>query len=271
MNSTKTMIRKHLEAKGCFTKDLPDILEKTTACISTNASYKMKLMMAATELTVFVSQLRKPIQLMDGTLVPINTISIILAGSGFAKDSSMNMVRKALKPAYTQIEEYRIKFATQQAKRKAVREGKEEKHWMQFYSPPRDIFAGIGTVEGQLNHMAKLEEGELGSAYTQVSELGSELQSNKNIGDIIVAMSIGYDVGAIPSKIVKSDESQTPAIKALPYSGLLFGSQDNILYDETIKTHHLHMELMDFLKQIIFYSYNISSSVSEIISYSDDK
>jgi len=258
------MIRKHLESKGCFKQELPEVLNKAVACIGSNALHKMKLMMAMTELMVFTSQLRKPIRMTDTTIVPINTITIILAGSGLSKDSSMNMIRKALKPAYSKIEEYRIIFATEKAKRAAVKDGRTEKEWLKYYHDPKDLFAGLGTVEGQLKHMAELEEGEYGAAYNQISEFGSELAHNKNITDIIVALSVAYDLGTIPQKILKSSDNQTASIKSLPYSALFFGSQDNILYDEPIK-NKFKIEFTTKLSRRSFF--NFTTETPEKVEY----
>jgi hypothetical protein len=45
--------------------------------------YSMKAVIAVAQLTNFASQFRRNIQLVDETLVPINAISFIVAGSGF--------------------------------------------------------------------------------------------------------------------------------------------------------------------------------------------
>lgn len=53
--------------------------------------------------------------------------------------------------------------------------------------------------------------------------------------DIIKEVSIAYDLGNLPPKIVKSHENQTAEIKGLPISALFFGSQGGILFDNQIK------------------------------------
>ena len=71
------MLEEDLRSKGAFTQEVPEVLNQAVKAIPTDASYKMKLMMAMTEIMVFTSQLRKPLMLEDGALVPINTITFI--------------------------------------------------------------------------------------------------------------------------------------------------------------------------------------------------
>ena len=47
-----------------------------------NVPFSMKATIAVAQLTNFASQVRRNIQLLDGTLVPINAISFIISGSG---------------------------------------------------------------------------------------------------------------------------------------------------------------------------------------------
>ena len=229
------MYRERLIEAGCFQDKFPDIIQVGINTVSTNAPEKMKALMIMTELMVFASNLRKPI-MWEKSKIPVNTISFIIAGSGVGKDSSMNMIRKALIPAYAKIDAYREDHAKAKAVEDAVMDGKKEKDWRKYYSKPRDLFSGIGTLPGQMKHLAALESGKLGAGYIQVSELGSELQSNKDIAENIVALAIGYDSGYIPAKTVKDDTQQVEPIMNLPFSGLMFGAPDNIIYDETVKS-----------------------------------
>ena len=228
------MYRQQLESQGCFVHEYSPIIQAGMNTVPGNVPEKMKALMIATELIVFASHLRKPI-LWEKAKIPVNTISFIIAGSGVGKDSSMNMIRRAMVPAYEKINKYREVHAKAKAVEDAEADGKKATDWRKYYSKPRDLNAGIGTLPGQMKHLAKLEEGKLGAGYIQVSELGSELQNNKDIAENIVAMAIGYDSGFIPSKTVKDDTQQVDSIKNLPFSGLMFGSPDNIILDEAVK------------------------------------
>jgi len=228
------MFKQSLLSAGCFTNNYPAILKVGMDTVATDAPEKMKALMIMTELTVFASNLRKPI-LWEGAKIPVNTISFVIAGSGVGKDSSMQMIRRALKPAYVKIDAYREQHAKAKAIEDAEADGKKPADWRKYYSRPRDLFSGIGTLPGQMKHLATLEAGKLGAGYIQVSELGSELQSNKDIAENIVALAIGYDSGYIPAKTVKDDSAQVQPILNLPFSGLMFGSPDNIIFDEVVK------------------------------------
>jgi len=228
------MFEDKLKQEGCFTTELPKVIELGIQTVATNAPYKMKALMIMTELMVFASNLRKPI-LWEKATIPVNTISFIIADSGIGKDSSMQMIRKALKPAYEKINEYREAYAKKQAIEEAELDGKKPSDWRKYYSKPRDLFSGIGTLPGQMKHLAALERGKLGAGYIQVSEIGSELQNNKDIADNIIALAIGYDSGYIPAKTVKDDSQQVDPILNLPFNGLMFGSPANIIFDESVK------------------------------------
>jgi len=239
---------------GCFKHVYPDIIKVGMNTVSTNAPEKMKALLIASELTVFASNLRKPI-MWDGTLIPVNIISFVIADSGIGKDSSMKSIRNALAPAYEKINKYREIHAKAQAVEDAETDGKKPTDWRKYYSKPRDLFSGIGTIEGQMKHLANLEAGKLGAGYIQVSELGSELHNNPDIANNIVALAVGFDTGYIPAKTVKSDDHQVDPIKNLPFSGLMFGSPANIVFDEKVK-NTFKDEFSSKLSRRSFLSFN---------------
>lgn len=262
--STFKMLEDVLHTKGCFESTMHPAFERAVECISPIASYKMKLMMAVTEIAVFTSQLRKPIKLTDNTIVPVNIMSFVLAGSGESKDSSVAMVRKALLPAYEVIDNYRRSHAKAAAEQKARFNGEEDSNYTKYYIEPRELLAGMGSVEGQMFHWHLLEQGKLGAAYIQVSELGSELQTSKDISSNIEALAKGYDLGRITSKIVKSNEGQVPSIKCLPISSLMFGAEEAILYNDSIK-RKFKEEFMSKLSRRSYFNFN--QEIIENIAY----
>ena len=254
--NTHQMLYDHLKDEGAFTTEMHPTVLSAMDCISVEAPYKMKMAIALTELIAFTSHLRKPIRLMNGTEVPVNCISFILAKSGVSKDSSMNMVRDGLTKAYTLIDEVRKDDAIERARRKAVIEGKKEEMWQQFYVAPRELLAGLATQEGLMAHFASLESGKHGGGYIQSSEIGTELLTNGNMTDIIKTVAIAYDLGKIPAKIIKSDEHQTPAIKSLPVSALLFGSEDAILYEDPVKNKFRTIFSTQLARRSFPFNYN---------------
>jgi len=250
--STKNMLLDYLKSKGAFTKEIHPVITGALDCISGEIPERLKLSVSLSELITFTSHLRKNIILYDGTLVPCNAITFALSGSGTAKDSSMNMVRRALKPGYDIIYQVRKKEAKSKAEKMALLDGKKKEEWLSYYEKPKELQAGLGTVEGLLKHFHELETGSLGAGSINSSEIGSELLHNGLMGDIIKTIAIAYDLGKIPAKIIKSSENQTDAINCLPINALLFGSEGAILYDTAIKAKFKVMFNTQLARRSIF-------------------
>lgn len=233
---TKTLLDGYIRERTGKLGPFPDIVQKGIDTISGDVPYKLKLAITLSELITFSSHLRKPIQLYDGTLVPTNAIVFALSASGTSKDKSLNTIRKSLGTAYDSLEEVRVDYARDKAEKMAILDGAGKEHWQRYYQPPKPLQAGLGTVEGLMHHFADISEVPLGAGSLTTSEIGSELQNNGAITDIIKTISVAYDLGNIPPKIVKSTENQTKAVKNLPVNALFFGSQDALLYNNDIKT-----------------------------------
>lgn len=232
---TKKLLKDFVESKTSKVDAYPDIVRKGMDTIQGDIPFKLKLVITLSELITFSSHLRKPIKLHDGTIVPTNAIVFALSASGTSKDKSLNAVRKSLSDGYFFIEEERKEFARKKAESAARLEGDEAENWPRYYHAPKPLQTGLGTVEGLMHHFADIAENPTGAGSILTSEIGSELQNNGSMVDIIKTISIGYDLGNIPPKIVKSHENQTSAIKGLPINALFFGSQEALLFDNQIK------------------------------------
>jgi hypothetical protein len=233
--TTYDITKEYLEERGVFTGEIPEIVEVATNIISDDVPYRLKLSIVLSELSTFVSNLRKNIELYDGTIVPCNNITIALARSGVSKDTSLNKIRRLLKPAYDTLEAKRKEIAKQQAEHKALIETGSSENWLDFYTSPPELHVGLGTVEGIVKHFYQIEQLPLGAASLQASEIGTELQSNTTLTDVIKTIAIGYDIGHIPVKVIKNAEDKVGTIQHLPINLLMFGSEDAILYDNTLK------------------------------------
>jgi hypothetical protein len=228
------LYRKSLEEAGCFTGEYPKEIENVMGVIPGNIPDKMKALMAASELTLFTSHLRKPIKWHTST-IPVNMIAFLVAASGKGKNISIKHVRNLLLPGYSLIDIQREHQARIAAAEAAVADNKQASDWKKYYSKPRALIANVSTLPGLMKHLATLEAGTLGAGFLYVDEIGSELVSNKDLSDNIVALAVGYDSGEIPPKLLKDDAQQVEPIKNLPFSGLMFGSPANIIYDDTVK------------------------------------
>jgi len=228
------LYKESLTTAGCFTKEYPTVFKTASEVIPGNIPEKMRMLMAATELTVFAGHLRKPI-MWHGAKIPVNMISFLVGGSGTGKGLSIKSISSILAGGNTLIDQQRVAHAKLTAAEDAVEDGKKEKDWRKYYSKPRSLKSTVSTLPGTMKHLATLEKGQLGSGYMYVDEIGSELLSNKDLSENIVALAIGYDSGEIPPKLLKDDTNQVEPIHNLPYSALMFGSPANIIYDEQVK------------------------------------
>lgn len=233
--TTKTLLNDYIQERTKGLGPYPSIIENGINTISGEVPFKLKLAITLAELITFSSHLRKPIRMYDGTLVPTNAIVFALSASGTAKDKSLNAIRKSLSVSYEHLENMRKDYAKEKAVEIAKLDGKGVEQWQLYYIAPKPLQAGLGTVEGLVSHFAEIAQNPMGAGSIQTSEIGSELQTNGAITDIIKIISEAYDLGNINAKIVKSAESQTGAVKELPVNALFFGSQEAILYNNDIK------------------------------------
>lgn len=233
--STLQLLDSYVKSRTGKLGPFPDIVQKGINTISGEVPYKLKLAITLSELITFSSHLRKPIKLYDGTLVPTNAIVFALSPSGTSKDKSLNTMRKSLSIGYEQLEEERKEFAREKAVKMAILDGSGGEDWQKYYHEPKPLQAGLGTVEGLMHHFAEIAENPMGAGSINTSEIGTELQTNGAIADIIKIISVAYDLGNIPPKIVKSHENQTKAVKSLPVNALFFGAQEALLYNNEIK------------------------------------
>lgn len=232
---TKKLLEDYVKERTNKVGAYPDIVQRGIDTIAGEIPFKLKLAITLAELITFTSHLRKPIQLYDGTLVPTNAIVFALSASGTSKDKSLNTLRKSLSYGYEQIEEQRKEYARQKAENIARLEGDGPHEWQKYYVAPKPLQAGLGTVEGLMHHFADISSNPTGAGSIMTSEIGSELQANGAMVDIIKTIAVAYDLGNIPPKIVKSAENQTQAVKNLPVNALFFGSQEAILFNNDIK------------------------------------
>lgn len=234
-NKTKKLLGDYISNHCSSVDTYPSVVVKAMDCIAGQMPFKMKLAITLSELMSFTSHLRKPIELHDSTIVPVNSIFFVLAGSGASKDKALNAVRKSLSIGYGQLEDRRKDYAKQKAENTAILEGDQSENWANYYKAPKPLQAGLGTPEGLAQHFSEIAENPIGAGSIASSEIGCELQTNANMVDIVKVISVAYDLGNLPPKIVKSHENQTSEIKGLPISAILFGSHEAILFDNQIK------------------------------------
>lgn len=234
------LLRQDLQSNHVFSGELPPIVRQVVDSINApQIPYRFKLTIAVSELVLFASHLRRNILHWNGSHIPINAISFVISGSGSGKDSSVSAARKCFKDGYSIIETKRKDIATQNAIKSAMLAGKtdpqEYQTYKEFYIAPNPLFVAPSTSEGFIQHLNDLDSAGIGAGFTFSGEFGAELVGGGLIIDNIKLLSEIYDEGTKEVKVLKNRENQSKEIKGLPVSALYMGSQDNLLYDESVK------------------------------------
>ncbi len=232
---TLELLSNYIKDRTDHLDSFPTIVYKGINTIAGEIPNRLKITVTLSELITFSSHLRKHIILYDGTLVPTNAIVFALSASGTSKDKSLNTMRKSLGTAYDKLEEARKGYAKEKAIKLATLEGNGPQDWQLFYSAPKPLQTGLGTVEGLLHHFADIAQNPLGAGSILSTEIGSELQTNGEMTNIIKTISQAYDLGNVDPKVVKSADNQTQFIKGFPINALFFGSQEALLFNNDIK------------------------------------
>lgn len=234
------MLEKEINNLNLFEGNLPEIILAIADSIpSQTIPYRMKIALAMSELILFTSQFRINIKHWNDSIIPINSIMFCIAKSGASKDSSLKAARKCFESGYRIINEERNINAINLAIAKATEEGYEAPHlfasYKDFYIAPNPLFVAISTTEGFIQHLNDLSEDNIGAGYIFSGEVGAELATNINLTENIKVLAELYDEGTKEVKIIKSRENQSREVKNLPVSALFIGSQDNLLFDDSIK------------------------------------
>ena len=234
------ILKAELDKHRALDGELPPILKQIVdANPNPKIPYRMKLTIAVSELVLFASHLRRNILHWNGSSIPINAISFAIAGSGDGKDSAVSAARKCFKTGYSILETKRKDLAKVRAQQAARADGKENADewdtYKEYYHTPNPLFVAPSTAEGFIQHLNDLDSAGIGAGYTQSGEFGAELVSGGLIVENIKLLSEIYDEGNKEVKVLKARENQSKEIKSLPVSALYMGSQDNLLYDDTIK------------------------------------
>jgi len=254
-----------LKEAGALDPKLPAVFEAVQKVISPKVPYKMRGLMTASELITFAGHLRRNINL-NGSSIPVNAIGILIGDSGKGKGRALNALQKVLKPALKEINVVRIAQAKQFAVESAALAGKPESKWRDFHSKPRDLVTAISTMEGWRKHMNALEDGKLGAGTLYVDEIASELASSKELMELLISLSVLYDHGGLPVKVLKSDENQGKAIDNLPVNALLFGSPAGFMSNDAVKAKFIDEASSKLARRCIAY---FSREKQTIVTYDD--
>lgn len=234
------MLEKEINSLNLFEGNTPEIVKAIADSIpSQTIPYRMKIALAVSEIMLYISQFRINIKHWNDSIIPINSIMFCIAKSGASKDSSLRAARKCFDNGYKIINDFRNNSAIERAKEMAREAGNDIPDrfagYKEFYIAPNPLFVAISTTEGFIQHLNDLSNDKIGAGYIFSGEIGAELANNPNLTENIKVLAELYDEGTKEVKIVKARENQSKEVKNLPVSALFIGSQDNLLYDDTIK------------------------------------
>jgi hypothetical protein len=253
------ILRKELERYDAFAAPDHEFIDALTRAISfSTVPAKMKLVFAISHLSNFASQFRRNIKLWDGTLVPTNNISFVVADSGANKDSSNSKVKKCFQPGYEIIQKHLEVYVRTQAIKKAQDAGEdlpdEFSVYCKYMQPIPPVFMSITTGPGLVQHINDIGALPVSSSYLYSGEISDELANNVNTLDNIKILAEVYDLGSKEVTYTKGKEFRSQVIDGQPVSALFVGSPGHILYDETTKKR-FHIAFMSKLARRSWFCY----------------
>ena len=231
---TSDMLKEEFEKLEITDDDCMDLMYTIAQSIPAQIPFRMKMAMAVSEIITWASMFRIHIRHWNRSIIPVNAISFIIAKSGYSKDSSLRAVRTCFEGGYDVIRRKQKEEAKDKAIRAAAAKGDDD-NWLKYYLKPNPLFVAISTPEGMIQHLADMQELELGAGYIADSEFAQSLQSTANMAEILKNVSICYDMGNIDQKMLKDRSLQTKEIRSMPMSMMMLSSQDLLIWDDAIK------------------------------------
>jgi hypothetical protein len=253
------ILRTELEKYGAFNEPSHEFINAVVRAVPFNTvPKKMKVVFAISHLSNFASQFRRSIQLWDGTLVPTNNISFVIADSGANKDSSNSKVRKCFKAGYARINEVleeHVKEAAIYAANNAGEDMAEEfEVYRKYMKPIPPVFMSMTTGPGLIQHINDIGALPASAGMVYTGELSDELASNPHALDNIKTLAEVYDLGEKEVTYTKGVEFRSKEIKGQPVSALMVGSPGHILYDESTKKR-FHIAFMSKMARRSWFCY----------------
>jgi len=250
MNKNLDRLQSYFDNLDYKTVKYPAIIGNAIKIIDNEVSDKMKLFIAVHECCTLVSNMGKYIRFNGKTTVSTNLVSILFSKSGSGKDQSVSTVRGCFNDSYKAITE-RMKFESiRQAKEACVVENGDDKEWGKFYKgSTRTLFPSVSTEEGAMNQMDVLQATGIGGFNLVVSELVSDMKSSKDLQPLLKSLAIGYDLGNIPSKIVKTNDLQTNDIKGMNINALMFSSMATLMSDKGTRDKFMELFVIQYARR----------------------
>lgn len=235
---------KALQEKNVLNGEIPKIvMELTEAITNERIPLKMKVTTVLSEIATFASQFRRNMWHWEGFELPVNSLAVIIAGSGVGKDSAVKAVRRVFSSSYDIINAKREELAISQAMLLATESGEsnptDEAVYNEYKTDPAPIYLAPTTPQGFIQHINDIGDLPVGSGSLYTGEFGDELASSPHMLELIKTIAETYDTGDKEMVYTKGKEFRSKEIKAMPISALLISSPTYILYDEGVKRKFL--------------------------------
>ena len=171
-----------------------------------------------------------------GSDVPVNLYGVNLAGSGFSKDFSMNLLDKRVFGKFrSKFEQETFKSVSElnlqtMADVRVVADGISQMHaesdvQREFTTLPKFLYSfGASTIEGYKALRNKLSMSEIGATSFIIGEVGSSMQAN---AEPLTELLNSYDMGLSKQKLIKND-SNAEMYGAVPSNLFMFGTQSKL-------------------------------------------
>ena len=234
--------KEYLESKGCFKTGHPAIVASMVNAMSPDVPKGLATVVVINALTHLISGFRNLIITNTTSknvtsLIPTNTFTFALAPSGVSKDRTKNTARDMLAGGYEVLTQYIKNDNIERAKLKAIREGGDEDDYGKYLKPPRSLEIKFGTSQGVNQSISDIGNyQQVGIPNIISSEIGADLGSRRDsITSVFTTLSDGYDIGTLEFDTVRTQEAKIKGVTSLPINFLVFGSEQGILLDQTIK------------------------------------
>lgn len=253
------ILRAELEKYDAFSEPNHELINAIVRAVPFNTvPTKMKIVFAISHLSNFASQFRRNIELWDGTSVPTNNISFVIADSGANKDSSNSKVKKCFKSGYEKIHKVLEDFVRTEAIRAATAAGEDMPDEFEIYrkymKPIPPVFMSMTTGPGLIQHINDIGALPASAGLVYSGELSDELAGNPHALENIKTLAEVYDLGEKEVTYTKGVEFRSKEIKGQPVSALLVGSPGHILYDEATRKR-FHIAFMSKMARRSWFCY----------------
>ena len=258
MQSMLDLTKTELDKLGALTPTLhPAIQQVVRAIVNPNVHLRMKATIAVSHIMLFAAQFRRNIELWDGTLVPINTIGVVLCDSGAGKDSSHRAARRCFEPGYELMERHVEQAARKRAIQRATNAEEELPEEYEIYKkyldPIPPVETSVTTGPGLIKLINDMKPHDVGSNLIYTGEFGDFLTYSQDIIENITILAELYDLGVKEVTYTKGKEFRSEAIQGQSLSALLMGSPV-MLYDENVK-YRFQTAFMSKLARRSFFCY----------------